>query len=68
MNFNLFFGDLKDEAQARLLDVAGLNDPSEANWDLFPIDILEFYNDDDDDEEEYDEEEYDEEDYDEEDE
>ena len=49
MIFELYFNDLNAEAQAKLLDAAGLNDPSEANWDMFPIDIIEFYEEDDED-------------------
>jgi len=42
--FEIFFEDLTPEAQQRLLDVAGLNNVNEANWDVFSlasVDILE---------------------------
>lgn len=41
-NFELNFRDLTKEAQARIMDAAGINDPTEANWDIFPIVSLDF--------------------------
>ena len=42
--FELYLCDLTLEAQAALMDAAGINDPSEANWDVSPITVLEFGN------------------------
>ena len=38
----LYFSDLNEEAQKELLKTANISDPKEANWDVFPITILEF--------------------------
>lgn len=45
--FELFFSDLNEDAQKRLLDYAGVSDPKEMNWDMdvFPIAILGPYED-----------------------
>lgn len=40
--FELYFRDLTPEAQKALLQEAGISRPEEANWDVFPIDVLEF--------------------------
>ena len=42
--FVLYFSDLTSEAQARIMDAAGINDPTEANWDMdvFPIAMIDF--------------------------
>lgn len=32
--FNIYFSDLNEDAQQRLLTYAGIADPSEANWDM----------------------------------
>jgi hypothetical protein len=37
MEFELFFDDLTEEAQARLLEFCGLSAAEDANWDTFPI-------------------------------
>lgn len=36
-NFELWFDDLKSEIQNKLLKAAKIEDPSDANWDAFPI-------------------------------
>ena len=33
----IYFYDLKEEAQKKLLEQAGIKDPKEANWDVWPI-------------------------------
>ena len=40
--FNLYFTDLNEEAQALLLETVEAERMEEMNWDLFPIVILEF--------------------------
>ena len=35
--FEIYFSDLNEEAQKRLLEAVGVTDPAEMNWD---IDIL----------------------------
>lgn len=37
MAFELYFTDLTDEAQKELLNLAGITDPKELNWDVYPI-------------------------------
>ena len=32
--FNIFFSDLVDEAQERLMAIVGITDPKEMNWDM----------------------------------
>lgn len=32
--FNIFFSDLTEEAQKRLMEVVGIKDPKEMNWDM----------------------------------
>lgn len=41
-NFEIYFCDLNVFAQNDLLKVAGVNDPSEMNWDVFPITTISF--------------------------
>ena len=33
----IYFDDLKEEVQKQILEKAGITDPAEANWDVFPI-------------------------------
>lgn len=33
----IYFNDLTEEAQKQILEQAGITDPAEANWDVFPI-------------------------------
>ena len=47
----IMFDDLNKEAQSRLLAEAGIESPEELGWDVEPIAIIDF---DDDDETEYD--------------
>jgi hypothetical protein len=37
----LFFNDLTPEAQKKYLKVQGVSDPSELNWEVNPIAIIE---------------------------
>lgn len=41
-NLEIYFSDLTPEAQERALAAAGIEDASDANWDYFPIAIMEF--------------------------
>ncbi len=34
MEFEIHFNDLNEDAQKRILEAAGIEDPKEANWDL----------------------------------
>lgn len=42
--FELYFSDLTEEAQKRLMDAAGIADPKENNWDMdvLPITMIDF--------------------------
>lgn len=42
--FEIYFGDLNEDAQKRLLDAVGVESPKEMNWDtgIFPIALYEF--------------------------
>ena len=33
-DFNIFFSDLKEDTQRRLLEAIGIADPREMNWDF----------------------------------
>lgn len=35
--FEIYFSDLNKEAQKELLKAVGVTDPTEMNWDVFPI-------------------------------
>ena len=35
--YEIYFRDLTEEAQAALLEFMGINDPSEMNWNIYPI-------------------------------
>lgn len=37
MDFEIYFNDLKEEAQQQLLKAAGIKDPADANWDVLPV-------------------------------
>lgn len=41
MDFEIYFDDLKEETQKELLKAMKIKDLSEANWDTYPIVILE---------------------------
>ena len=43
--FEIYFKDLTQEAQKELLKYAEIADPSEANWDVFPVATIEPEND-----------------------
>ena len=38
----IYFDDLTEEAQKRLLECAGVEKPEDMNWDVFPITVIEF--------------------------
>lgn len=38
----IYFRDLTEEAQKEVLAAAGVQDPSDMNWEFFPITILDF--------------------------
>lgn len=50
--FEIMFNDLNPEAQKRFLEYMGLKDASEGNYEVFPITMID-YNDDENDEEGY---------------
>ena len=35
--FEIYFSDLTEEAQKSLLEAARIEDPSDMNWDVFPV-------------------------------
>ena len=37
VNIEIFFDDLNEEAQKRVLKGYGIDDPMEGNWDVFPL-------------------------------
>ena len=41
-NLEIYFSDLTPEAQERALAAAGIENASDANWDIFPIATIEF--------------------------
>ena len=42
--FEIYFSDLNEDAQKRLLDAVGVESPKEMNWDMdiLPIAVYEF--------------------------
>lgn len=42
--FEIYFSDLNEDAQQRLMETVGITDPKEMNWDfdMCPIAIYEF--------------------------
>lgn len=38
----IFFNDLTPEAQERVLEAAGLSSAEEANWDVIPLAVLDY--------------------------
>lgn len=44
--FEIMFNDLKPKAQDKFLEFANMDDPSDGNYDTFPIAILENYDED----------------------
>jgi hypothetical protein len=40
MEFNIYFSDLKEDCQKRLLEFYGIKTPEEMNLDIFPITTL----------------------------
>lgn len=41
-SLDIYFRDFTPETQEAILETAGIRDPKEANWDVFPITILTF--------------------------
>ena len=39
--FEIYFSDLTEEAQKKFLEVEGIENPEEANYDVFPIASIE---------------------------
>lgn len=37
MEFEIYFNDLNEDAQKRILESFGIQNPKEMNWDIFPI-------------------------------
>jgi hypothetical protein len=35
--FEIYFSDLNEHAQKELLELAGVKDPKDMNWDVFPV-------------------------------
>lgn len=50
--FEIYFSDLKEEAQKELLKAIGVTDPKQMNWDVFPIAECPLFDEDEDYEEE----------------
>ena len=46
-DFEIMFSDLEPTAQEELLRIAGICDPKEANWDVFPVSVISIHTDDD---------------------
>ncbi len=40
MEFEIFFADLTNDVQTRLLAAFGIQDPSDANWEVFPVAVI----------------------------
>ena len=42
--FNIYFSDLSDDAQKELMELVGVEDPKEMNWDadLVPLAMVDF--------------------------
>ena len=40
LNFEIFFDDLKPEAQQELLETFGLSSADEMNWETLPIAVI----------------------------
>jgi len=38
----IYFDDLKPEVQKRIMEIYNINDPSDMNWDVFPLFVLPF--------------------------
>ena len=43
MRIEIYFEDLSEAKQKELLKAAGIKEPKEANWDIFPITEVEYY-------------------------
>lgn len=48
MEFEIYFSDLNEDAQQRLMEAVNITDPKEMNWDMdwLPLAIYEFEDDD----------------------
>ena len=40
ITIDIYYSDLTDDAQKRVLAGYGLSDPKDANWDIFPLFVL----------------------------
>lgn len=40
MDFEIYFSDLKEDAQKELLKSTGVKNPEEVNWDVSPITVI----------------------------
>lgn len=36
----IYFSNFNEETQKAILEMAGISDPKEANWDVFPITFI----------------------------
>jgi len=42
IEIEIMFSDLKEDKQKEILKKLGLKSEKEMNWDVFPVDVLEF--------------------------
>jgi len=42
ISIDIMFSDLKEDVQKYILEQLGLKSPAEMNWDVVPLDTLEF--------------------------
>ena len=42
IKIEIMFSDLKEDKQKEILKKLGLKSEEEMNWDVFPVDVLEF--------------------------
>jgi len=42
ISIDIMFSDLKEDVQKYILEQLGLKSPAEMNWDVIPLDTLEF--------------------------
>ena len=50
ISFEIFFDDLKPEAQAELLSTMGADSAEQMNWDIYPVATIEYVTEEDEDE------------------
>lgn len=39
---NIYFSDLREQAQQEVLEATGIKDPTEGNFEVIPLAVLEF--------------------------